>query len=169
VAPGLRASALERLIVLAPVRPVAVAKARPDDDDDDGWVRERRDRSWPPRAAWDVWDDEELGGSWPEAETYEDLPNEDWATPSPYPLPEGEEGPVEIEPRSVAIVIDPRGWRVAPVEAQASDDDAEAAAMEGERHHVATSQGGLAALTVVLAALRRGETGVRAWAAEASM
>src|SRR5262249_40075565 len=59
--PGLAASDLAGLLVVAPPRPRRISPSE-EPDDDDGWTRERRDPTWPPRALLDELDDE---GAWP--------------------------------------------------------------------------------------------------------
>ena len=73
--------------------------------------------------------------------------------------------PVEAAP--AALTGDLRDVGVPVAEAQ--QRAALVAASASERHDVATSDGGLAALTVVLAALRRCEAGVHAWAGTDAM
>ncbi|HEY3078476.1 MAG TPA: GIY-YIG nuclease family protein [Chloroflexota bacterium] len=141
------------LLVIAPARPIRSADLT-DQEPDEGWTRERYDGEWPP-----------VGGPL------------DWTGDEPVEWDEPAEAVWEdavdrLEPEAdsrAAMVVGPDGlrWTVAlPAEAGAGEAEirrlAEEALGDG-RTMDAGSAAGLAALSVVLTALRRGETGVRAW------
>jgi hypothetical protein len=142
------------LLVVAPTRTIRAAEVNADEPDGP-WTRERHDREWPPRELIDLegttagragWDEpveaacrEAVGGSEPE--------RCGWA----------------------AMAVGPDGLRRAAALAVETDED-EAELRRAAREAVGDappggegSAAGLAVLSVVLTALRRGEAGVRAW------
>jgi hypothetical protein len=157
------------LLVVAPARPIRQADAT-DEESDQGWTRERRDREWPPRELIDPGDDPS-----------DDAPVTEGDDEPHRAFPGRGDGPTdpaweEVAPPSgpatgawAAMVVGPDGLRRAAALAAEPGDDAtelrraarEALADGGPGTEA--SVGGLAALSVVLTALRRGEEGVRAW------
>lgn len=182
VGPGLRALDLAGgLLVVAPVRPLrGVAPTALDPfEAEDGWTREVRDTEWPPPDLMMWWDDTTAIASNHEVAAIA-------SREPPVAARTADDGGahlavVDSRRRAgaltandvVALWVDSTGLRAAvPVRGQsdASREEAQAAveAATPMSGHGGGAEAALAGLAVVLAALTRGEAGVRAWPALAA-
>jgi hypothetical protein len=155
--------------VVAPARPIRPADAT-DEESDQGWTRERRDREWPPRELIDPGDDPTGDAPVTEGddEPHRAFPDRGDGRPDPA-WEEVAAAPGPGPGAWAAMVVGPDGLRRADALAAEPVEDAtelRRTAREAKangRPGTDASVGGLAALSVVLTALRRGEDGVRAW------